>query len=176
MKRLKYLLPIAVLIISASVLFADSVRKIRRDLDKIIDGRQELHNPVITGTLKTPVIQERVDNKGVTFVGDVIITNGLFLPSYTTYDFAHNGVVVISNSTIWFESVEGEHATNTIAGPHQSPNGVHSWCVLINRATNCIWITEGATLDSGGTRELCHGDVMMLIGGTNKWFAIYQDN
>lgn len=89
---------------------------------------------------------------------------------------ANASITVGAASTILLSAAAQGNATvtNTIA----APTVAGTWAVLINNGvSNSIEITEGTTLDSGGTKTLGPEDVMLLFGAdTNAWKAIYHDN
>lgn len=64
--------------------------------------------------------------------------------------------------------------TNTIVAPVVAGE----WTVIVNSGvSNSVVITEGTTLDSGGSKTLGPEDVLFLFGrSTSAWSAIFHDN
>jgi len=123
------------------------------------------------------IVASDVTSSDDTVVGDDLTVTGIVNALPASVASTANAVITVgAASTINLSAAAQGNATvtNTIA----APTVAGTWAVLINDgASNSIEITEGTTLDSGGTKTLGPEDVMLLFGRTTSaWSAIYHDN
>jgi len=107
--------------------------------------------------------------------GDTVLTAGFVISTPAAPTLVAGGTITVSVATmnLTASALEVPTTTNTIA----APSVAGQWAVLINTGTNSLKLTEGTTLDSGGTKTLGPEDVLQLFApDTTAWKAIYHDN